>query len=194
MWEDVKGNSSDEGKLGFFKLEAGSSAIVRIVDDEPLSRWTHWIQSAGRSVVCIGEKNGCPCCTANREAKDAGVKVKPYGNSKKHTIHVINKSAKKLELLEQGNEFFETLLGYREAMGDLQNFDLKITRTGLKKNTKYTIIPLPATPLNEEETKLLEGKLNLKEDLKAPTVEQVMEIINGKSGNTKPQDDEEIEI
>jgi len=101
----------------------------------------------------------------------------------------------KLELLEQGNEFFETLLGYREAMGDLQNFDLKITRTGTKKNTKYTIIPLPAVPLTAEETKLLEGKLNLKVDLKNPTREQILEIINGKSNNSESNgDDEEIEI
>jgi hypothetical protein len=191
-WEDVAGSgSNEEGKLGFFKLEAGKTAIIRIVDDEPLTRWTHWINSAGRSVVCISEKNGCPCCIANKEAKEAGLKDKPFSNSKKHTIHIINKSTNRLELLEQGNEFFETLLGYREAMGDLQGFDLKIIRTGTKKSTKYTIVPMPATPLTDEEKALLEGKINLKEDLKPPTREQILELIAGKSA---VKDDEEIEI
>lgn len=192
-WVDVKGNeNSNEEKLNFFKIESGQSAVIRIVDEEPLSRWTHWINSAGRSVVCIGEKNGCPCCLANKEAKEAGLKTKPFSNSKKHTIHIINKSTNKLELLEQGNDFFVTLLGYREAMGDLRNFDLKITRTGVKKNTKYTIIPMPACSLTEEEQKMLEDRINLKEDLKAPTVEQVLELINGKQAESK--DDEDIEI
>jgi hypothetical protein len=192
-WEDIRGNENDGNKTDYFKLEAGQSTIIRIIDEQPVSKWTHWVQSLNRSVPCIGQ--GCPCCEANKEAKNSGLK-QIYGNSKKHSINIINKEGgtPKNQVLEQGKEFFETLLGYREALGDLQKFDLKITRTGTKKNTKYTIIPMQASELTTEEKALLDSKFDLNDKSKSLTREQVLEILAGKNNSTSTGDDEEIEV
>lgn len=190
-WADVEGKGSNEDKLGFFKLESGQTAVIRVADAEPRSKWTHWIQQAGRSVDCIGKD--CPICNIIKESKQAGIKS-PYSSSRKHVIHVLNKSTNKLELLEQGNEFFKQLLNYRKAIGDLQGFDIKIIRNGTKKNTTYTMIPMQPSDLTDAEKKLLEDKIDLEKDLTPTSAEKILELINGKTEETEPVEDEEIEV
>ena len=68
-WKDVKSESSqqnDAQKVKFTVFEEGTIQ-GRILDDEPYTRWVHWIPKAnggkGGSVTCIGKE--CPCCIEN---------------------------------------------------------------------------------------------------------------------------------
>ena len=171
-WNDV-GSESNGNKVAFLKLPQGLTNI-RILDAEPVSRWQHWVPQANRSITCPGK--GCPICELNRIAKKNG-EDKPYSQRKTHSLNVINRTTGELEVLEQGNNFFEDLRILRGEYGDVRDYDIKIRRTGLKTNTKYRIDAEDATPLTDDE-KAIE-RHDLKEYFAAPTVDQVTRLVNG---------------
>lgn len=194
-WNDVinGGKGNEQGKLDYTKFEAGKPTKIRIMDAEPVSKWRHWIQASKRSVTCLGK--GCPVCETIKQQKEAGM-TPTYSSSFKHTIHVYNKTTNKLELLEQGKGFFEQLLGYMNAIGDLRDFDLTVTKNGSGKNTTYVIIPGAKEEVTEEIKALYEAnKCDIEEKIKAYTVEQTRGFMEGKDPKEIFADnDEESEI
>jgi len=194
-WLEVEGTggSSDESKIDYLKFEAGKGkeTVMRVMDEAPVSKWRHWLASANRSVSCCGK--GCPVCASMKLAKAAGVKS-PYGSTMKHTLHVINKKTGKLELLEQGKTFFDQLLAYKTNIGDLRDYDIKVIRTGEKKDTTYTMIPMQASGLTKEELALYEAnKFDIADLIKAYTPEQTKGFMEGKSAEEIFKSDDAIE-
>lgn len=180
-WDAVEGKKESEGKLDYIKFEEGKGkeTVIRILDEEPVSKWRHWIPSANRSVTCIG--NNCPICNAIKKAKEAGI-TPQFSSTMKHTIHVLNKKTGKVELLEQGKTFFDQLLVYKTNMGDIRDYDIKVIRTGKDKQTAYTMIPMPASGLTKEEYAMYEANKIDIADLIAPyTEEQTRGFMEGKS-------------
>lgn len=178
-WTDVENsnNNSDNNKLEYTKFEPGKSIDIRIFDEEPVSKWRHWLPASKRSVTCLGKE--CPVCKVIKQQKADG--IKPFTNSTfKHTIHILNRSTGNVELLEQGKGFFEQLLGYMKAMGDLRKFDLRITRNGTGTNTSYVMIPMGAKDLTQEEIDMYEAnKEDLVKKLTPYTVEQTQGLMDG---------------
>lgn len=196
-WSDV--SSKDNPQQGSERLEfitfAEGSTIIRVVDKEPHSRWTHWMNSIKRTINCPGK--GCPICNLIAEAK-ANKETPKYSSTKKHIMHVINRSSGKLELLDQGKTFMEQLLAFHQEVGDVRTYDIKVIRKGTTQNdTTYTLIPLPQKPLSEDDEKLLENKIDLIEWTKPPTFEQILDLLNGKdpkevfSNKVDTQEDDE---
>lgn len=205
-WSDVLDNNNNNGsdKVGYVKFEEDKAVTLRILDEEPTSKWRHWIANAnngegkkkGRSIVCSGKD--CPVCEAIRKAKKAGIQPE-YNSTMRHTIHVLNLDSNTIELLEQGKTFFKNLLTYQKAMGDLRDFDIKIIRSGRGTNTSYTIIPGEKKPLTEEQIAMYKSnKVDLEERLKPYTIEQTLAIMEGKDPsevfNNDDEENEEIEI
>ena len=112
-WAEVKNNNnaSSENKVEFTKIEPGETVTLRVLDEEPYSRWTHWLQSHKRGVTCAGK--GCPICEIIKQQK-ANKMTATYSSAKRHVLHVWNYGTKRVELFEQGNTVFETMCTLHE--------------------------------------------------------------------------------
>lgn len=191
-WGDIKGNNSDKQELNFLSFVDGTTQ-VRVIDDEPFSRWTHWLPQAndgkGLSVTCIGKE--CPVCAEIKRAK-ATKETPKYSSRKMHALNVINRGTGEVNILDKGNKVFEQILGIREEMfedyGDLINYDVKIRVSNAgTRDASYVIIPHLKKPLTSDE-KALE-KYNLEEVFPILTAEQVQTLMDG--GSLTP--DEEVQ-
>jgi hypothetical protein len=213
MWNDVlnKGsNNSGEQKTEFVQFPSAGTVQLRILDDEPISRWKHWMPMAnagkGLSVTCIGK--GCPVCAKIAEAKKTKAKT-PFGSTKSHMLNVLTRSftpqgsqtpqaINKVQILDKGNKVFEGLLTIMQQMGDLKNYDVKIVQTGEGfGNINYTILPtFPPAPLTPEEAAL--QRYDISEITKPLTAEQITQLMNGATMEqvmgteeaTQPQNDQ----
>jgi hypothetical protein len=210
-WNEVEMDINNEGgnqeskKIDFIQFPEGAT-ILRIVDNEPVGKWKHWIPQIKRSIICPGK--GCPICNIIKNAKANG-ETPPYSSQKKYHIHVIDRKDGQLKILENSKTFFGDLLTIRKEMmetyGELTNYDIKVIRSGKGKNTKWTILPSIKTPLTEEELKIIEeNRIDFNEYFKAFTPEQIIRILNGeniedvlKDSNEEVEnneDEEDIEI
>jgi hypothetical protein len=179
-WKDVKSENSQQNDAQKVKFTAFEEGTIkgRILDDQPYTRWVHWIPKAnggkGGSVTCIGKE--CPCCIENAKHDK---KSKPYTSRKLHSINFLNRDTGEVEILERGNALFEPLSGFLDEIGDLRNYDIKIRISGKGKDMSYVPIPMPPKPLTEAEKNL--EKYDLKEFYKPPTPEQIIMLMNGAS-------------
>jgi hypothetical protein len=187
MWTDLERRERNSGestnkKVEYVKLTPGGTVKLRILDEQPESRWVHWVQSAnkgkGLGIRCNGK--GCPICADISEKKKTK-QAQRYSCTKSHSINVLNRNTGKVEILDKGNKIFEQLLNMLNQMGDLRNFDISITttKTGSENtNVNYSVLPtFPPTPLTEAE-KAME-KYDLKEITKGFTNEQILLLIGG---------------
>ena len=172
-WNEVGSDAVETKKVKFLKLPAGITNL-RILDQVPYSRWQHWIPQAKRSVTCPGK--GCPVCALNNIAKANGEDA-PYNNRKTHSMNVLNRTTGEVELMEQGNNFFEELRIILDDNGDVRDYDIKVRRTGMDKSTKYRIDALAKAPITDEEAAL--ELTNIDEYFGHPTCEQVTRLLNG---------------
>lgn len=176
-WNDVNTNESSKEARDFVKFVEGTNTVIRIVDAEPFSRWTHWMPQYKRSITCLGR--GCPICNLVQQAK-ANDETPKYSQSKRHAIRVLNRNTGNVEILDQGRKFFNQLLSFHTEIGDTRNYDIKVIRVGSDKSTDYTLIPLPAKELTEEENNLInENAIDFAEYFKAPSMEQALQMVEG---------------
>lgn len=207
-WNDVKSNDNNNKEIKYFKPQNGMQ-IIRLLDQEPFTRWVHWIQSAnkgkGVSIDCIGD--GCPICADIKREKDAGVKNTKYNSRKTHSINVFVKKQGTIDVneamvLEKGNNAFipiKDAMAVCETMGmgsDLRKVDLLMQISGKADKPNYSVNPLQPS-YNQNTTP--DGKpfdelekydcTALKPTL---TADQIVELMNGASldevtGNTKEE-------
>lgn len=184
-WNEIGGSSgSDKKETNFVKLTEGTHTI-RLVDDAPKSRWSHWLTQAnagkGLTVTCIGK--GCPVCTEIREDKKNNVKKPRYTSRKMHSINVLNRTLGEVQILDKGNGLFEQILGVKEEMeednGAITNYDLKIRVNGSGKDVKYVVLPGTPKVLTEAEQALIKEKYDLAEIFPVLETEQITALMNG---------------
>jgi hypothetical protein len=199
-WNDVKSNKSSDSKseIKYLSLKEGTTQI-RILDDEPFSRYTHWLPKAnegkGTTVNCIG-RDTCPVCS--EIAKDRAAKATARFNSRKlHAMNVINRETGEVNILDKGNSLFEQLVGLYEEIGDLRNYDIKIRVSGTGKDTSYVVIPMAQKPLTADEKTLT--KYDFSDMYKNLTPDQITTLMNGGSykdifndANTDTVSDEQL--
>jgi len=174
-WEEV-GSEVSSKKVAFCKLPTGITNL-RVVDKAPFSRWQHWIPIASRSITCLGK--GCPVCEIIANAKANGEEP-PYASRKTHSINVINRTSGQVEVLEQGNNFFEELRIMHADEGDITSYDIKVRKSGAGLQTKYRITSSEPNELSEEELALVEaGRTDLEEYFAKHTPEQITRMLNG---------------
>lgn len=176
-WNDVEkeGNGGTQEKIPYCKLEPGTT-VIRIVDEEPYSFWSHWFNKQRTSVTCPGK--GCPVCAVVAEQRKDKNMEKKYTTSQRHAIRVWNYKEDRMEVLVQGKSFFSQLLDLHREVGDLTTYDLKIIRKGSGTDTNYTIIPAPPKEF-EHADKVTE--VNMEEMFKAPDTEVIVQLMEGKT-------------
>ena len=176
---DFGGSSS---KTEYTKFPVGITHI-RVIDDVPFVRWTHWIPKFSKSVNCPGQS--CPICDIRKKQKAAGLDY-TYGVSRRIAMNIINRETGKIEIMEQGITFFNDL---RDLMVDLKeqglklsDVDIKVRRRGQgKDDTSYRLDIDKEYPLSDSELELIKTKPDLSTHFKPHTIEQLQRLINGES-------------
>lgn len=192
-WDNVKpANSNTSSEVEYFKPQEGIQ-VIRILDDEPYSRFVHWIPSAnngkGVSIDCIGA--GCPVCEEIARQKASGIKQPTFNRRMVHSINICVKQigtekqeTLKAVVLEKGNNVFVPIkdtMGFLAMQGletDLTKVDLYITVTG-KDKPVYSVQPL--IPTFGTDCVITNEKYNCKELKPALNREQILGLMNGKS-------------
>lgn len=211
-WDfDSKSSSSSGGKVNFTEFPEGVTRI-RLLDEAPFSRWTHWMNGVtktgkGRKINCPGI--GCPICEIRKQQK-ANKMPYTYSVQQAMAINVINRETNRSEIMEQGKLFFndlrELMIDQKERGKSILDSDLRIRRRGLgQQDTTYRIDIEEEFPLTEDDLKLAEGKINLEDYFKPHSPEDILRLINGEkwedvfsSGNNDSNEDstseEEFEL
>lgn len=171
-WNEVEGNASE--KIHFTKFNEGTT-MIRILDNEPYSFWSHWLQKQQTSVTCMGKD--CPICNIIASAR-ANKVDSPYNNSHRHAMRIWNYSTNKMEVMIQGKGFMSDMLALHREIGDLRTYDIKIVRNGTGTDTKYTV--LPTAPSEFQITEGIE-EVDMQEMFKSPTREEMLLLIEGKT-------------
>lgn len=164
-------------KTNFTKFPVGVTRI-RVLDEQPDVRWTHWLNQYRKSVNCPGR--GCPIDEIRRQQKANG-EAYTYNMSRRFAINIWNYETNQVEIMEQGITFMEDL---RDVMTDLsedgkklRDVILKVRRRGTAQDdTSYRIdvdeeVAIEANVANAETT-------NLREYFKPHTPEQVLALIS----------------
>lgn len=176
------GNNGNSEKVEFTKFPVGITR-VRVVDDEPFMRWSHFLPKFNRSLNCPGK--GCPICEIRKQQK-ANKEPYSYGVSRRLAIQVINRDTEKLEVMEQGIGFFEDLRDLKKDLAEqglsLSDADIKVKRRGSgKDDTSYRLDIDEKYPLSELDIEIAKSKTNLSEFFKPNTFEQISRIVNGET-------------
>lgn len=174
-WNDVaKTTEENREKVPYTKFDKGATQI-RVLDNEPFSFWSHWLQKQQTSVTCPGK--GCPICNIIAQMK-ANKQQPMYTSSQRHAIRIWNYKTNQMEVMIQSKSFFQQLLVLHEEIGDITTYDIKVVRQGEGKETTYSL--LPSAPSDFEITEGIED-VDLNELLSPPTPEEIVQLIEGKT-------------
>lgn len=177
-WNDVERTTAEETKekVPYTKFDKGATQI-RVLDDEPFSFWSHWLQKQQTSVTCPGK--GCPICNVMAQMR-ANNEKPMYTSSHRHAIRVWNYKTERMEVMIQSKSFFQQLLVLHKEIGKITDYDIKVVRQGEGKETTYSL--LPSAPSAFEITEGIED-VNFEELLSPPTTEEIIQLMEGKTWN-----------
>lgn len=192
-------DTNDSGKKQEFTKFPEGVTKIRLIDPEPNVRWTHWLNKENRSVNCPGR--GCPICEIRSKQK-ANKEPYSYGMSRRLAIQIINRNTGKLEIMEQGITFFNELKELRAMLAekgeDIYDYDISVRRRGTGQNdTTYRLDPDEKVELTEEDKKLIEEAIDLKEYFKPHEPKKILRVLNGEKFDDvmyENNDDDEEEI
>lgn len=179
-WDFDSGGS----KVEFTKFPVGITRI-RVLDDEPFIRWSHYIPALKRSINCPGK--GCPICEIRRQQRE-NKQPYTYDRSRRLVMNIINRETNRVEIMEQGVTFYQDLrdimMDLKEEGKTLADVDLKVRRRGTgKDDTSYRIDVDKAYPLSDDDKKLIEEKIDLPQYFTPHDPEKIMRIIQGEDWN-----------
>lgn len=176
-WNDVERTTeTNKEKVPYSKFDKGATNI-RVLDDEPFSFWSHWLQKQQTSITCPGK--GCPICNVIAQMK-ANKQQPMYTSSQRHAIRIWNYKTNQMEVMIQSKSFFSQLLVLHKEIGDITTYDIKVVRQGEGKETTYSL--LPSAPSDFTITEGIE-EINLEELLAPPTNEEIVQLMEGKTWN-----------
>ena len=190
---DNSGNGNGGAKKNFTKFPEGITKIRVLLGEgeRPFMRWTHWLPQFERKITCPGF--GCPIDELIKTAK-ANKQTPPYQSNRAFSINIWNYDTGRLEILEEGITMIEILQdALMEALEDnpvahITDFVLKVRKkksASTGKNT-WTITLDDVVPMNDEEKKAFDERTEFDEYFKAPTIEQVRDLLMV-SATSKPE-------
>lgn len=172
-WDDVLGIKTND-KTPITKFVTGNT-LVRILDNEPYSFWSHWLERQQTSVSCLGRD--CPICSIITQAR-VNKEDTQYSSTQRHAVRVWNYTTKEMEVMIQGKNFFNQLLTLHREVGDITSYDIKVVRKGAGTDTTYTL--LPSAPKEFEVTEGIKD-IDMAVQYKPPTKEEMLQLIEGKT-------------
>lgn len=201
-WDFKETGDSNNKKQEFTKFPEGVTKI-RVIDEAPVERWTHFLIKEKRSVNCPGK--GCPICEIRQYEKANKI---PYTHqmARRFALQVLNRNTGKIEIMEQGITFMQDLRDVMEMLHEdgkkLIDVDLQVRRRGMgKDNTSYRIDIAEEYELSEDDVALMGQMIDLKEYFAPHKPELITRVLNGEAfdevmfGNNDDEDsDEEFEV
>ena len=137
-WNDVTSEKRDAAeKIPYTSFKEGNT-LIRAIDNEPYSFWSHWLPKQQTSVTCLGKD--CPICDVIAEQK-ADKQTPTYGNGKRHALRIWNHDTKQMEVLIQGTKFFSQLQTLHKEVDDITKYEIKVRRSGSGTDTTYMLLP-----------------------------------------------------
>lgn len=189
----------DSNKAEFTKFPVGVTRI-RILDDAPHIRWTHWLNQFNRSVNCPGPRD-CPIDEIISRQRANGEK-ETYSRARRFAMNIYNYETGRNEIMEQSKTFMEDLKLVMQDLAEegkrLRDVVLRVRRTGTgRQDTTYRIdIDGDAT-----EEAQLDGVIDLVDYFKPHTPEQIRQLLAVKENHREEwdrimqgDDEEEIEV
>lgn len=171
-WAEVMGEKTSE-KIPYTKFETGST-MIRVLDNEPYSYWSHWLNKQQTSVACL--KRDCPICGVIAQMK-ANKETPIYTSSQRHAIRIWNYTTNQMEIMIQGKNFFSQLLTLHKEIGDITTYDIKVVRKGQGTDTTYTL--LPSTPKEFDTNDKTIVDVDMAEQFSPPTREEMLLLMEG---------------
>lgn len=192
------------------EITASMRAVIHPLEegDEVAYAAVHPVQIEGRQwpidIVCRdqdGSGEPCPGCEANlkrklkgwinviwRDAPDFPVDSETGKYNTKVDYESLPKSDK-VAILSSGPELFGRLDELDEDLGGLTNYELNMTRKGLKLNTKYIIKKEKKAALSAADKALAESKPDLSFYIKVPDYDEWQERARGNFGGSSDSDE-----
>lgn len=179
-WNDVSsGNNTEKVDIEYIKLTPNNPVKIRILDTEPYSRWTHWLQKQSRTLTCGGRD--CPICAVSKAQKANG-ETPQYSTTKRHIVHIWNYATNRVEFFEAGNTVFAQLGNYHRLLGSITEADITVIRSGTGKQTTYSFMPDTKAPISQH---ILTEYNNIKVDFEQrytpPNAEDIKKLMSGMS-------------
>ena len=81
-WDDVNRTAGSTKDINYTKFSEGNT-VIRIIDDEPYSFWSHWMMKHNKGVTCLGKD--CPICSVIAQQK-ANKETPTYSSTQRHVI------------------------------------------------------------------------------------------------------------
>lgn len=164
-WGSVK-EAGTGASVDFIKLQTGQNQM-RIVSKPSLVdvHWEKSVDGSTKKLTCLGRE--CPICKAGK------VPMQRY------QVKVIDRTDGKVKVLEGGTTIFNQVknLAMDPEYGNPEMYDIKVTKSGSGRETKYSILPAPRkTELSPEESKAVEESKSLAELNKAKTPQEIAEM------------------
>ena len=165
-WGNITAPGTGNG-VDFVKFTNGQKQTLRIVG-KPSKIESHWEKDAsGKSkrVICLGIE--CPICRVGQVP------------TSRYQVLVIDRTDKKVKVLEGGPQIFNAIKGYAmdSEYGNPMTYDIRITREGAGRETKYTVIPSPnKSDLTDEEKEMVANSKSIEELNKVKTVDEIMQL------------------
>lgn len=163
-WKDVRSQDAKtpKGAINNLRLESGKTYELRFLGS-PIKFHKYFI--AGKSAIC---ENPDDCIIKKKYNQDPGLR---------YAINVIDRADKQLKVLEVPPSVLKPVAAWAERRkqdpGGDNGCDFSVTVTGIKKQTRYEVVPLDITPLTEEEKKLKEQSYDLKKLFKPTPADQI---------------------
>lgn len=138
-WNEVEYTAGSGGdKIPYTKFPEGNT-LIRILDSEPYSFWSHWMTKHNKGANCLGKD--CPICSVIASQK-ANKETPTYTSSQRHAIRIWNYTTNQMEIMIQGKTFFGQLLTLHKDVGDIRSYDIKVVRKGSDTSTTYMLLPM----------------------------------------------------
>jgi len=177
-WDAVTGTAKSESeKVPYSKFEKGNT-LIRILDNEPYSYWSHWLQKQQTSVACRGKD--CPICSVIAQMK-ANKETPIYTSTQRHAIRIWNYNTNQMEIMIQGRTFFSQLLTLHKEIGDITTYDIKVVRKGEGTDTTYTLLPSAPKEFEAEDKDVKE--VDMEDTFSPPTKDEMMQLMSGMTWN-----------
>lgn len=159
----------------FTKFPVGVTRI-RVLDDAPHIRWTHWMNQFRRSVNCPGMRD-CPIDEIISRQRANGEK-ETYSRARRYAMNIYNYETEQNEIMEQSKTFMEDLKLVMEDLAKenkkLSDVVLRVRRTGTgRQDTRYRI----DVQEDAKEEPQYDGVIDLSEYFAPHTVEQITQLL-----------------
>ena len=164
---------------------------IRILDEEPVGVWRHWLDN--RPFNCPGIAT-CPVCKVRMDAKKAdpdGFRAK-YRMDYRYFFNVLVNG--QVKIFSFSSSVGRKLKTFLEKYGDLRDFDVTITKrkTGpLPMNVEYDVLYEGKSKLSEEDTAKAENRYDLSEYIVPAHVADLKIVATGEMPGPTTQTTEE---